>query len=146
MERKRTTEALDELLADHEVHYQKLRNYHWNVQGAEFLRLHVELEMHCQEAQLNADPIAARVRVLDERSLSTYAEFLKHSALKEDPTVPEAKKMVQNILADEVVLLDLCSHTVDSAAELHDRGTGTMVKGFITPIQKHHRMLNSFNA
>lgn len=145
-ERKRTTEALNELLANYEVHYQKLRNYHWNVKGGDFFDLHVELEVQYQEAQLNIDSIAERVRVFRERPLSTYAEFLEHSSLKEDPSVPEAKKMVENILADYVVLLDQCCQAVDLAVELHDLGTETMVKGFITQIEKHHWMLSAFNA
>ena len=144
-ERKRTTAELNMLLANYEVHYQKLRNYHWNVKGGDFFDLHVELEAQYQEAQLNIDAIAERVRVFRERPLSTYAEFLEHSSISEDPTVPEAKKMVQNILADYVVLLNVSCQVVDLAVELHDMGTETMVKGFIKQIEQHHWMLSAFN-
>lgn len=143
-ERKRTTDALALLLANYEVHYQKLRNYHWNVKGGDFFDLHLELEAQYREAQENADLIAERVRVFRERPLSTYAEFLEFSTVREDPSVPDAKKMVQNLLADYVVLLDKAFQAVDLAVELHDMGTETMVKGFIKQLEKHHWMLSAF--
>ncbi len=36
METEGITVALNKLLADYSVHYQKLRNYHWNVKGSDF--------------------------------------------------------------------------------------------------------------
>lgn len=143
-ERKRITDALNLLLANYEVHYQKLRNYHWNVKGGDFFDLHLELEAQYQEAQENADLLAERVRVFRERPLSTYAEFLEFSTVREDPSVPDAEKMVQNLLADYVVLLDEALKVVDLAVGSHDMGTETMVKGFIKQLEKHHWMLSAF--
>ncbi len=145
-ERERTAEKLNGLLANYEVHYQKLRNYHWNVKGSDFFDLHVELEVQYQEAQLNIDLIAERIRVFRERPLSTYKEFLAHSAIAEDPSVPASDRMVKNVLADYVTLLDLCVDAVDNAVELHDMGTEEMVKGFIKQLEKHHWMLSAFAA
>ena len=30
------TDTLNALLADYQVHYQRMRNYHWNVRGPQF--------------------------------------------------------------------------------------------------------------
>ncbi|HEY0978555.1 MAG TPA: DNA starvation/stationary phase protection protein, partial [Flavobacteriales bacterium] len=87
-ERKRITESLNVLLANYQVHYQKLRNYHWNVTGGDFFDIHENLELQYTQAQENIDLIAERVRVFRERPLSTYAEYLATSTLKEDPSVP----------------------------------------------------------
>jgi starvation-inducible DNA-binding protein len=35
-----TTEHLNQLVADYQVLYQKLRSYHWNVTGRDFFTLH----------------------------------------------------------------------------------------------------------
>ncbi|HEX2617737.1 MAG TPA: Dps family protein [Flavobacteriales bacterium] len=143
-EREQIVAALNELLANYEVHYQKLRNYHWNVKGSDFFDLHVELETQYREAQENIDLIAERVRVFRMRPLSTYAEYLSTSTIAEDGTVPESDKMVKNILADYVTLLDQCVMGVDVAVELHDQGTEKMLKDFIAQIEKHHWMLSAF--
>ena len=37
-----TADQLNTLLADYQVHYQKLRNYHWNVRGPMFFELHLK--------------------------------------------------------------------------------------------------------
>ena len=144
-ERKRITAKLNALLANYQIHYQKLRNYHWNVTGSDFFDVHAELELQYQEAQLNIDLIAERIRVFHERPFSTYREFLKEGSIAEDGTVPPSEKMVNNLLADYTALLDLSVEAVDEAVELHDMGTEEMVKGFIKQLEKHHWMLSAFN-
>src|SRR4026207_219187 len=42
--------ALNEVLSNYSVHYQKLRNYHWNVKGNDFFDLHIEFESQYNEA------------------------------------------------------------------------------------------------
>lgn len=144
-DRKAITAKLNGLLANYQVHYQKLRNYHWNVFGGDFFDLHVELEAQYQEAQLNIDLIAERIRVFGERPLSCMSEYLDNSTIKEDESVPEADRMVKNVLADYVVLLDHAVEAAESAMELQDMGTEEMVKGFIKQVEKHHWMLSSFS-
>lgn len=144
-ERKRLSDSLNELLANYEIHYQKLRNYHWNVTGGDFFDIHENLELQYTQSQINIDLIAERVRVFHERPLSTFAEYLKVSSLKEDHTVPDSGHMVKNLLADYVTLVDHMYGTVELAMELSDAGTERMVKGFIEQIEKHHWMLGAFN-
>jgi starvation-inducible DNA-binding protein len=57
-ETERISSALNELLANYQVHYQKLRNYHWNVKGSDFFDLHQEFETLYTEANQNIDDIA----------------------------------------------------------------------------------------
>ncbi len=144
-EREQLSNSLNELLANYQVHYQKLRNYHWNVTGGDFFDIHEQLELQYTQAQENIDLIAERVRVFHERPLSTFAEYLENSSLKEDPSVPDSTQMVKNLLADYVTLVDHMYETVDLALELSDAGTERMVKGFIEQLEKHHWMLGSFN-
>lgn len=143
-DRKRIVDSLNTLLANYQVHYQKLRNYHWNVTGGDFFDIHEQLELQYTEAQANIDLIAERVRVFRERPLSTYAEYLMQSTLKEYATVPTSDKMMKNILADYITLLDLMCDTVEITLELNDSGTERMVKGFIEQLEKHHWMLSAF--
>lgn len=99
-------EALNKLLADHAVHYQRLRNFHWNVKGPLFYTLHQTFEDMYTQAALNVDSIAERILALGERPYSTYEEFLVHADFEERADHPKAKEMVKIIINDLDKLID----------------------------------------
>ncbi len=43
-ESKVLVEKLNELLANYQIYYQNLRNFHWNVSGPNFFELHAKFE------------------------------------------------------------------------------------------------------
>ena len=59
-----TVEQLNVLLADYHLYYQKLRNFHWNVQGTNFFDLHEKFEEMYDDAKLKVDEIAERILTL----------------------------------------------------------------------------------
>ena len=65
---------LNKLLANYHVHYQKLRNFHWNVEGPEFFELHQKFEEQYNEVKVNIDDIAERIRIFDKKPMSTLSE------------------------------------------------------------------------
>ena len=138
--------ALNQLLANYSVHYQKLRNYHWNVKGNDFFDLHMEFESQYTEALKNIDEIAERIRIFQETPVSTLKEYLEMSAIKETTPSLNAELMVREILSDYRILLEHMFAVVDTAVEQRDAGTEKMVKGFIHNIEKHHWMLSAFLA
>ncbi|MBR9916716.1 DNA starvation/stationary phase protection protein [bacterium] len=93
-------EALNKLLANHAIHYQRLRNFHWNVKGPLFYTLHQAFEDMYTKAALNVDTIAERILALGERPFSTYREFLKNSDFDETSNHLNAKRMVKAIIED----------------------------------------------
>src|SRR6478736_9047862 len=80
-ETERITQVLNQLLANYSVHYQKLRNYHWNVKGPDFFDLHEQFEMQYNEALQNIDDIAERIRIFQETPMSTMKEYLDASEI-----------------------------------------------------------------
>lgn len=93
-------EALNKLLANHAIHYQRLRNFHWNVKGPLFYTLHQKFEEMYTQAALNVDTIAERILALGDRPFSTYREFLEQADLKESPDQLKATEMVRVIIQD----------------------------------------------
>jgi starvation-inducible DNA-binding protein len=144
-ERKHLANSLNTLLAAYQVHYQKLHNYHWNVTGDEFFELHELTEEQYGLAHTDIDQIAERIRVFGERPLSTFAEYLKASPIKEDPQAPSTSKMVANLLADHEALLDLMYATADLADDVDDLVTEHMMVSFIARIEKQHWMLTALS-
>ena len=145
-ETERISAALNELLANYSVHYQKLRNYHWNVKGTDFFDLHEQFELQYNEALKFIDDIAERIRIFNETPVSTLKEYLAMSQIKETSTDLKSDLMVRELLSDYGILLEHMSSVVEVAVEQSDSGTEEMVKVFINTLEKHHWMLSSFLA
>jgi len=145
-ETDKISKALNDLLANYSVHYQKLRNYHWNVKGSDFFDLHEQFELQYNEALQHIDDIAERIRIFQETPLSTMQEYLDVSEIKETNSQLESDLMVREILADYTILLKYMFNVVEVAVAQEDSGTEEMVKRFINTIEKHHWMLSAFLA
>lgn len=144
---EKISHALNSALANYNVHFQKLRNFHWNVTGSDFFDLHIEFEEQYKEALEHIDEIAERIRVFGETPFGTMKEYLNESEIKESASSQmESDLMVRELLSDYRVLLQYLSAVVQIASEQNDAGTENMVKGFIKKIEKHHWMLSSFLA
>jgi len=145
-ETDKISKVLNDLLANYSVHYQKLRNYHWNVKGSDFFDLHEQFEMQYNEALQNIDDIAERIRIFQETPMSTMQEYLDTSEIKETSSQRESDLMVREILNDYTILLKYMFNVIEVASAQEDSGTEEMVKKFINTIEKNHWMLSAFLA
>lgn len=141
---EKISHALNALLANYSVHYQKLRNYHWNVKGADFFDLHQEFESQYNESLQHIDDIAERIRIFGQTPLSTLNDYLRVSEIKETTGPLTSDIMVREILSDYRILLQYMFNTVEIAVDQNDSGTEEMIKGFIKNIEKHHWMLSAY--
>ncbi len=143
-ETKEVVKNLNLLLANLHVHYQKLRNYHWNVTGADFFDIHETTEAEYNEVILEIDEIAERIRVFGATPISTLKEYLEVSEIKETGTELESTEMVKEILRDQEVLLSFMVETIEAARAIGDISTDDLVTGFMKRREKMHWMLTSF--
>lgn len=139
-------EALNVLLANYQVHYQKLRNYHWNVVGSDFFDIHEQFEIQYNEARENIDEIAERIRVFGRRPMSTLQGYLDFSDIKETLTELSSQDMVNDILNDYQILLEKMVAVVDVAIDNGDLGTEDIIKTYIKSLEKYHWMMTAFNT
>ncbi len=81
---KEKIEKLNLLVADMNVLFVKLHNYHWNVKGIEFYSIHAMTEkMYDQVAEIY-DTLAERILQLGSKPINTVAQALKISRIKEE--------------------------------------------------------------
>lgn len=135
---------LNQLLADHQVFYQKLRGYHWNVTGPLFFALHEKFEELYNEAALRVDELAERVAALGTRPLSTLKEQLAASRIQEDDGAPNANDMVRNLHNDFESLTGWLRETAGVASDANDVATVNLVEGFADANDKTLWMLRAF--
>ncbi|HBH24156.1 MAG TPA: DNA starvation/stationary phase protection protein [Cytophagales bacterium] len=145
METAELVNSMNMLLANYSVHYQKLRNFHWNVKGADFFDIHEQFEDQYNYAKVAIDDIAERIRVFGQTPMSTMKEYLENSEIKEAGTDLHSMAMVKEILNDYRVLLEKLFDTLDVSIEHGDSATEDMVKEFIKTTEKNHWMFTAFS-
>ena len=142
---KETIEALNILLADYHLHYQKLRNFHWNITGPHFFELHAKFEELYEDAKLKIDEIAERILTLRGNPVSNFSAYLNLSNIKEADSSLIDQKMVSEILEDHIALLKQLKKVTASAENAKDDGTLDITGTYIGEIEKTSWMLNAWN-
>lgn len=141
---KDLVESLNILIANYQVHYQKLRNYHWNVEGHSFFELHEFFELEYNAVKLQIDEIAERIRVFGKKPVSTLKEYLDLSTIEETDNSLNAAEMSAEILKDFETLISLCIDTHEKIAKEGDLATSDLLIAYIKRTEKSHWMLSSF--
>ncbi|WP_297336008.1 Dps family protein [Algoriphagus sp.] len=141
---KLLVEKLNKLLANYQVHYQNLRNFHWNVSGPNFFELHAKFEELYTTANESVDEVAERILTLGGRPFSSYSEYIENSSISEAKEVKESKKMVEIIKENLNTLLNIEREVLESASEQADEGTVTLMSDYITAKEKVVWMLSAY--
>ncbi len=142
---KKTIEALNVLLADYHLYYQKLRNFHWNITGPHFFELHLKFEELYEEAKLKIDEIAERILTLKGKPISNFSTYLDTSNIKESNTSLIDHEMVTAILEDHKALLNQLKVVTNAAESAKDDGTLDITGTYIGELEKTSWMLNAWN-
>ena len=145
--KKDTTEIIEQLnllIASYHVHYQKLRNFHWNVTGKDFFDLHEKFEELYDFSKVNIDDLAERVRVFGATPTATLSEYLKLSKIAEPVGVPAPDDMVDQILGDFEILLSQMINVLEKANDLGDVSTIDLVNTMVKSTEKYYWMFTSW--
>lgn len=141
---ERVVSGLNGLLADATVFYQKLRHYHWNVEGRHFFELHVKFEELYDRWAGSIDEIAERILMVEAVPLHTLRALLDAAGLEEDETVPAAAAMVERVVADLRRIHGRAGDVIDAAETEGDRGTVNLLDGFRDGLEKDIWMLEAW--
>ncbi|WP_339702811.1 DNA starvation/stationary phase protection protein [Algoriphagus aquimarinus] len=143
-ESKVLVEKLNDLLANYQVYYQNLRNFHWNVSGPNFFELHAKFEELYNAANLAVDETAERILTLGARPLSSYQEYIETATIKEAKEIIEPTKMVETVKSNLNTLLQLERETLEAAESSNDAGTASLMSDYITAKEKAVWMLSAY--
>jgi len=127
---------LNTLLANYQVYYQSIRGLHWNIKGSHFFELHVKFEELYNDAQLKIDEIAERVLTLGFTPLHTFSDYLAEAEVEVGKDISDATTAVKLVVDSLKTLVILERSIVETANELNDEGTITLLTDFITEQEK----------
>lgn len=135
---------LNLLLANYHLHYQKLRNFHWNVYGEHFFELHQQFENMYNLARTAIDEIAERILTLHSRPVSNFSDYLYMSSIQEEKESLKPTDMVEAILRDLDLMIPMMTESIEVAEKAGDPATADMIIGYQKDLQKFHWMFRAF--
>jgi len=137
--------ALNELLADEHVLYNKTRNYHWSIEGPSFMEFHKLYEAQYTELAEVIDGIAERIRTIGHFAEGRLKELLKLASLEEPPAPSDQTSQVTNLESDhEVIINKLRKLIKDFDEKYKDIGSSDFVTGLLKQHEKMAWMLRSY--
>lgn len=135
---------LNTLLANYQVFYNKLRNYHWNIEGPEFFELHEQFEKEYNVVKKNIDIVAERIRVFGIKPNFTLKKTLELAEIKETEKKMTALETVMDVLKDFEILHNNMISAVGTALDTGDIATEQMLTDFLRNLEKKNWMFTSF--
>lgn len=124
--------VLNEFLADLNVFYRKLQNYHWNIIGKDFFVLHAKLEEYYDEINEQIDEIAEHILMLGKQPLGTMKDYLEKATILEAKNEKVHDDVVfENIIKDYETLLQKVTKIKKEADEQNLYATSSLMDDYI---------------
>ncbi|MFC7785268.1 MULTISPECIES: Dps family protein [Rossellomorea] len=138
--------ALNKQLANWNVLYTKLHNYHWYVTGPEFFTLHEKFEEYYNEAGNYIDEVAERILTIKGKPIATLKEYLETATIEESNGKETATEMVDALINDFKQIVNDSKKIIEAAEDSQDQPTADLFIGIKTSLEQHIWMLNAFNT
>ena len=135
---KEVGSVLNKILADEYLLYTKTRNYHWNIEGSNFMEMHLFFESQYNSIDEAIDEIAERVRQIGHYAQGRLKDFIKQSQLVEQEYTSDQKSQLKNLLDDHEAIIRFLRLHIDIFADKYkDAGNADFITGLM---QKHEKM------
>ncbi|WP_096189261.1 Dps family protein [Evansella halocellulosilytica] len=146
MPHEKQTEILNRHVANWNVLFVKLHNYHWYVKGPHFFTLHEKFEELYNEAAGYIDELAERLLALKEKPVATMREYLDISTINESEAGESlsAEQMVKNLVQDFNEVDNELKADIETLEEAGDEATADMLIEIRQSVEKHNWMFRAF--
>lgn len=138
---------LNQFLADLNVFYRKLQNYHWNIEGRDFFVIHGKLEEYYDEINKSIDEVAEFILTKNGQPLGTMKDYLEITKITEAKNQKVNSEVVFNELINDFSYLLKNVKAIKKEAEKEDDdATSALMDEFIIDYGKKLWMLNQTMA
>ena len=135
---KEVAGILNNILADEYLLYTKTRNYHWNIEGSNFMEMHLFFENQYNAIDESIDEIAERVRQIGHYAQGRLTDFIKQSQLIEQQYTSDQQKQLKNLLDDHEAIIRFLRLHIDIFTDKYkDAGNADFITGLM---EKHEKM------
>ena len=141
----KTINALNQYLADLNVYYRKVQNYHWNVIGQGFFTVHAKLEEIYDGVNEKIDVVAERILAIGGRPLGSSKKYLEVTKITEanDEDI-RVKDALEKLIVDTEYLLKSVRELKEITDEEKDYATSAELDNHFTEYEKLLWMMKSY--
>ena len=99
---------LNQLLADLNVFFRKVQNYHWNIEGKNFFVFHEKLEEYYNIIFKQIDELAEHILILGNEPLGRLSDYMSVTKIKEaENKKVKSDEIITNLITDfQTILTD----------------------------------------
>ncbi|MGG3623272.1 DNA starvation/stationary phase protection protein [Bacillus gobiensis] len=138
-------EVLNHQIANYNVLYTKLHQFHWYVKGPHFFTLHEKFEELYNEAAEAFDELAERLLSIGGKPFSTLSEYLANTSIVESTNVDrQSSEFVQELVENYDVIKKELIQAITVAGDESDDVTEDLFIGLKANIDKHIWMLKAY--
>lgn len=128
---------LNEFLADLNVFFRKLQNYHWNIVGKDFFVIHSKLEEYYDCISEQIDEVAEHILMIGYQPLGTLKDYINISCIEEAKNEKvKDNEVFENILKDFKTLLQKANNIKKLADSAAAYATSSFIDEYITSYTK----------
>ncbi|RYE22104.1 MAG: DNA starvation/stationary phase protection protein [Sphingobacteriaceae bacterium] len=128
---------MQKVLADEVVLYIKTRNYHWNIEGDNFMELHKLYQKMYEQMEEFIDDTAERIRTIGHYAQGRLKDFIQQTQLVEQDYTNEQQDQFRNLLDDHETIIRYLRQLVDKFAdEYGDAGNADYLTGLMEEHEK----------
>ncbi len=147
MNNEKLISGLNKILADVQVFYVKLHNYHWNIKGKKFFEIHKATEGYYEYFAEQYDEVAERILQLDGKPYVSMKQYLNNAEIKEEEKTDFGPdEVVDSIESDFKVLLKGFKGVSELAGELNDAATANLADDNIAWLEKTLWMFKAYKG
>jgi len=135
---------LNSSLANLQLLYVKLHNYHWNVKGMNFKPIHELIESYYEYFAKQYDDVAERILQLEGKPFSSMKDYLNNASLKEESGNDfDAKYVLNSVLKDFELFNAQFKEISKTAAESRDVPTANIADENVAWLEKQIWMIRA---
>lgn len=137
-------QVLNRQVANLNVLYVKVHNFHWYVKGEQFFALHVKFEELYDDITLKMDEVAERLLSIKGSPSATMKEYLEIATIQEATGKEDARGMVQSLIEDFATVSEELTEGIELAENASDQPTADLFIKIRSDLEKQQWMLRSF--
>lgn len=121
----------------------KAQNFHWNVEGPNFVQYHEFFENLYNDATGAVDKLAEEIRALNAYAPASFTRFQQLSAIQDEIAIPTAMSMFAKLNEDNDKLIATLTETFQAAEAAKVVGLANFLQDRIDIHSKHGWMLRA---
>lgn len=137
------SDALVKILSDEYMLFQQTLNFHWNIEGGNFIALHEMLGSHYEWIKDNVDTVAERIRTIGYTTPARFETYMKTSSVTEGSTQADKRTMIATLCESHSEIINQLRSTIKSIKYYDDFATEDLLIKLLGEHEKIVWMLRS---